>query len=108
MKAGLMRQLVDIQNPKTETDNTGQDTYSFSTIATKVPADVKNISQRKSEDGFIQNSGQETYEVWMRYDSRVGYNSRLLYQGLVLNVTQVMDQKELRHSMKLRCEVVDR
>ncbi len=108
MRAGQMRQLVDIQNPKKVTDNTGQDTYSFSTIATKVPADVKNISQRKSEDGFIQNSGQETYEVWMRYDSRVGYNSRLLYEGLVLNVTQVMDQKELRFAMKLRCEVVDR
>lgn len=103
-----MRQLVDIQSPVKTTDNTGQDTYSFSTIARRVPADVKNISQRKSEDGFIQNSGQETYEVWMRYNPKVGYNSRLIYEGLVLNVTQVMDQKELRHSMKLRCEVVDR
>jgi SPP1 family predicted phage head-tail adaptor len=107
MKAGQMRQLVDIQNPVTETDNTGQDTYSFSTIATKVPADVKNISQRKTEDGYIQASGQETFEVWMRYNSKVGYNTRLLYRGLVLSVTQVMDQRELNHAMKLRCEVVD-
>ena len=108
MRAGQMRQLVDIQAPKTETDNTGQDTYTYRTIASRVPADVKNVSQRKSEDGYIQGSGQETYEVWMRYDPRVGYNTRLLYLGQVLSVTQVMDQKELRHAMKLRCELVDR
>ena len=107
MRAGQMRQLVDIQNPKVQTDNTGQDTYVYSTVATNVPADVKNISQRKTEDGFIQNSGQETYEVWMRYDPKVGYNTRLLYQGQVLSVVNVMDQKELRHAMKLRCELVD-
>ncbi len=108
MRAGQMRQLVSIQNPVTSTDNTGQDTYSFSTVASNVPADVKNVSQRKPADGDIQNSGQETYEVWMRYTSKVDYNTRLLYNGLILSVTNIMDQKELRHAMKLRCEVVDR
>lgn len=107
MRAGQMRQMVTIQNPSVVTDNTGQDTYSFSTVASNVPADVKNISQRKTEDGFIQASGQETYEVWMRYTSLVNYNTRLLYNGQILSVTNIMDQKELRHAMKLRCEVVD-
>ncbi len=108
MRAGQMRQLVSIQNPVTTTDNTGQDTYSFSTVASNVPADVNNISQRKTEDGIIQASGQETYEVWMRYTSMVNYNTRLLYNGLILSVTNIMNQNELRYAMKLRCEVVDR
>ena len=107
MRAGKMRQLVSIQNPTATTDNTGQETYSFRTIHSNVPADVKNISQRKTEDGFIQASGQETFEVWMRYTPIVGYNTRLLYEGLTLNVVNVQKQGELKHALKLRCEVVD-
>ena len=107
MRAGQMRQLVALQRPLKQTDSTGQDTYDFSTYAVNVPADVKNVSQRKTEDGYIQNSGQETYEVWMLFDASVTYNTRIIYNDLTLSVTNIMDQKELRHAMKLRCEVVD-
>lgn len=102
-----MRQLISIQIPTATTDNTGQETYAYSTVMSHVPADVKNVSQRKTEDGFIQGSGQETYEVWMRYTPVVTYNTRFLYEGKVLSVTNIMDQKELRHALKLRCELVD-
>ena len=107
MRAGDLRQRVDIQSAVTETDSTGQDTYSFKTVASKVPAQVRNITQRKSEDGFIQNSGHETYEVWMRYTDLISYNSRLLFEGLTMSVTAIEQHRELRHSMKLKCEVVD-
>ena len=107
MRAGQMRQLVTIQNPVTTTDNTGQDTYSYSTVASKVPAEVRNISQRKTEDGVIQGSGQETYTVKMRYTTLINYNTRLLYNGQILTVMNIQDQNELRHVMNLRCELVD-
>ena len=107
MRSGQLRQLVTIQNPVTTTDNTGQDTYSYSTVASNVPAEVRNISQRKTEDGVIQASGQETYTVVMRYTNSVNYNTRLLFNDQILTVTNIQYQNELRHVMNLRCELVD-
>ncbi len=108
MNAGRMRQLITIQNATSTTDNTGQETYTYTTAASKVWADVRNTSQRKTEDGFVQNSGAETYEVWIRYRPDVNYNTRILFDGLTLSVVNIEDQRQLRHALRLRCEAVNR
>lgn len=108
MRAGRLRQLVNILNPTTTTDSTGQDVFTYSGITeANVFAEVRNISQRKTEDGIIQASGQEEYEVWLRYRSDITYNTRLTYNGLTLNITSIEDHRELHHALRLRCEVVD-
>jgi SPP1 family predicted phage head-tail adaptor len=107
MRAGQMRQRVDIQNPVTQTDSTGQDTFVYYLSASGYPAMVRNVTQTKSESGVIQNSGQETYEIVMRFTPMVDYNTRFIYQGRVLSVTQIEDHAELRHGMKIRAEAVD-
>jgi len=108
MRAGQMRQRVDIQNPVTQTDSTGQDFFTYSTDASGFPAMVRNATQTKSEDGYIQNSGQETYDVVVRYTPLLDYNSRLVYEGLTMSVVSIVRDLELKHSMTLKCEVVDR
>ena len=107
MRAGRLRQLVDIQQPSSSTDSTGQEVFSYATTDSRVFAEVRNVSQRKTEDGLIQASGQEEWEVWIRYRSDITYNTRLLYNGLTLNVTSIEDHRELRHALRLRCEVAD-
>ena len=85
-----------------------EETYTYTTAASKVWADVRNTSQRKTEDGFVQNSGAETYEVWIRYRPDVIHNTRILFDGLTLSVVNIEHQWQLRHALRLRCEAVNR
>ena len=113
MRAGLMRQVVDVLEPSTTTKDTGEVTYSYSvsTGKSKLFAWVKQISQYKTEDGMIQGSGTDLYRVSIRYDSDITYNHQLDYyvtstEKVRLKINQIDSPRQNRTETDMVCEVV--
>jgi carbohydrate-selective porin OprB len=86
MRAGIMRNAADIQNVLTVVADTGEMVYSY-----------------------IQASGEEKWEVRMRYRSDVGYNTRIqLWTGdgafIYLKVNAIEDIGNKHKDLRIGCE----
>ena len=114
MRAGIMRNAADIQNALTIRADTGEDIYSYKTVTggRNVKISATNLTQRKTEDGYIQGSGEEKWEVRMRFRADVGYNTRIkLWTGtnastdfLYLRVNAIEDIGNKHKDLRLGCE----
>jgi len=111
MRAGIMRNAADIQNVLTVVADTGEMVYSYKTVSggRNVKISAVNLSQRKTEDGYIQASGEEKWEVRMRYRSDVGYNTRIqLWTGdgafIYLKVNAIEDIGNKHKDLRIGCE----
>ena len=101
-----MRNIVKVFAPTVSTDNTGQETYTYS-LASTVYASYERDSFKKSEDGFIQASGHETVLFKLRYDASIAYNHRIEFNGITYRVTEVDNFMNLNHELRLKCVAVD-
>lgn len=115
LAAGTLRHLIDIITPKAEQNDVGQMEYDYTIadegeppIATKVTtwARVEYTSQNKTGDGEVQNAGQASFLVQMRYNDAVTYRDRIDYDGKVLMVTGI-GHDVLKTSTELECEEAD-
>jgi len=102
--AGELRHRVIITNPATTANDVGQVEYDYAlgTSAT-VWARVEYTSQNKTTEGDVQNAGQATFLVRMRYRTDVGYRSRLTYDSKTLMVTG-LSEDALKIETMVECE----
>ena len=109
MQAGRLRERVTVINPTTVTDAAGQNTYNYGLGAGSVTvwAAVRNVSQLQSTDGDIQPSGQERFQVRIRYRSDVDYDTRLDWGTRQLQVVGIENYRNLDHELILECEEAD-
>ncbi len=101
-----MRNVIKVYAPAVTTDSTGQETYSYD-LTGIIYASYERDSFNKSEDGFIQASGQETVTFKTRYNNMIGYNHRLEFNGLMYRIIAVDNYYNLRHELRLKCVAVD-
>ena len=106
MRAGNMRNVVEVYKPRVTTDAVGQETYTYD-LYKIVFAGYERDSFRKDESGFIQASGQETITFKLRYDPTIGYNHRLVFNDTTYRITSVDNFKNLRHELRIQCVAVD-
>ena len=101
-----MRNLIQVLQPTTVTDTTGQETYTYSPYKT-VYASYERDGFKKNETGVIQASGHEEILFKLRYDPNVGYNWRVIFNGITYRVIAVDNYMNLRHELRLKCVAVD-
>ena len=106
MRAGAMRQVLEIHNPITSTDSTGQETYSY-VLYKKVYGALKRNSMSKTEDGFIQASGTDNVDMTLRYDPNIGFNSRVYWSGTWYRITKADNVMNLNHQLDLTLTAVE-
>lgn len=107
MRAGKMRQLVDIYNPTASTEDDGQELYTYSLYLAGVFAELVDDVFGKDEAGFIQASGHSRATLRMRFDDGITYVSRLEWQGKTWRVVEVDNRFNLRHELVIVVEAVD-
>ena len=113
MRAGKLRDVVDILTPIAQTKSSGEVfyTYKAETGNRRVPCSVRNVTQKKTEDGYIQNSGDETFELRMRYSRDIGYNTQFdWYSNDItknrLRIFAIENIEEKNRELKILCERV--
>ena len=106
MRAGLLRQLIEVQTPVEAVSSDGQRTYTYTTSGTNEWASVRNTSQSKNTDGDIQAAGNEMYLVRIRYRADVGYDTRIIYNGKTMQVVGIENVNERDRELRLDCEVI--
>lgn len=114
MRSGLLRERVTVRNPTATVDAAGQKTYSYSGIIGQtdtVWASVRNVSQSQTMDGDVQPSGQERFQVRIRYRDGIDYDTRLQWssggQARTLQVVGIENVRNLDHELILECEEAD-
>lgn len=110
MLAGMLRERVTVRNPVVTVNDDGQAWYRYTGVVQEtatVWASVRATSQSKAGDGESQPIGSESYEVRMRYRDDVGYETRLEWGSLTLEVVGIENVRNLGHELRLSCEVVD-
>ena len=101
-----MRNVAKVYKPTTETDATGQETYSYAFYRTIYVGLVRD-RYRKDETGFIQASGHDEYQLTTRYDSSITYNHHVEFNGVMHRITEIDDFMNLHHELRLRITAVD-
>ena len=106
MKAGHMRNIAKVYAPSVTTDETGQETYTYS-LYKSIYVGLVRDRYRKDESGFIQASGHDEYQLVTRYDSSIGYNHHVEFNGVMHRITEVDNVMNLNHELRLRITAVD-
>lgn len=114
MRSGLLRERVTVRNPTKLVDNTGQAKYIYIGLGAfnaTVWASVRNVSQSQTTDGEVQPSGQERFQVRIRYRDDIDYDTRLEWssggQARTLQVVGIENVRNLDHELVLECEEAD-
>ena len=105
MKAGSMRNIAQVYEPTTVTDETGQETYSYSQYRTIYVALVRD-QYSKDETGAVQASGHDSYMLTTRYDPSIGYNHHIEFNGVMHRITEIDNVMNLRHELRIRITAV--
>jgi len=106
MRAGSMRNVVEIYAPTVSTDETGQETYDYA-LYKIVFASYERDNFSKDEQGYIQASGHEKISFKLRYDQSITYNHRILFEGVMYRITGIDNYKNLRHELRVTVTAVD-
>tara|TARA_R110000824_G_scaffold2094_4_gene9998 strand:+ start:2406 stop:2738 length:333 start_codon:yes stop_codon:yes gene_type:complete len=103
--AGELRHRVTIVQPAETTSDVGQAEYDYTGVGTStvVWGRVEYTSQNKTTEGEVQNAGQATFLVRMRYRTDVTYRSKLVYDSKILMVTGI-SQDVLKIETLVECE----
>ena len=104
LAAGELRHRVAIVQPALVTNDVGQQEYDYALgTTTTVWGRVEYTSQNKTTEGDVQNAGQATFLVRMRYRTDVTYRSKLTYDSKILMVTGI-SQDILKNDTLIECE----
>ena len=110
MRAGKMRQLIDHYTPTFGTDAAGATTLTYTEDEASIPAEVRNVTRRKNDDGDIQPMGAESWEIrarFMSFAKSPAYKDRIKYGGKFYEITGVEDVRELGAEVILTVEIVE-
>ena len=106
MRAGRMRNVVNVMEPTTNSDATGQETYSYA-LYRKVFASYERDGFTKNEDGYIQASGHETISFKLRYDPNITYNHLIEFNGIMYRIIGLDNYMNLNHELRVTVTAVD-
>ena len=105
MRAGHMRNVAKVYAPTTVSDNTGQETYTYSLYRTIYVGLVRD-RYSKDESGMVQASGHEEYQLTTRFDSTITYNHHVEFNGVMHRITEIDNFMNLNHEMRIRITAV--
>jgi len=106
MRAGQMRFMVDVMEPTASDGDDGQTTYTY-TLYKRIYAGIVRDSMDKNETGMIQASGHEDVTLTTRYDPNIGYNHRIIWNGVTYRISKVDNVLNLNHKLDLTITAVD-
>jgi len=99
IRAGDLRQLVTIEQPKDDADSFGQRSQ-WETFAENVPAMVQDVrgSELYRSQQFVD---QVTHIVTIRYLTGLEMKMRVIFEGRELQIQAVLnpDQRRIRHDI---------
>ena len=105
MNAGLMDELVTVQQFTTTTDsNTGEKLQSWSTYSTPWSRIQEGESGSESVDSD-RREAKQTVTFTMRYDSGINPKMRIVRENIYYNIINIADL-ERRMSLKIESELV--
>lgn len=102
MRSGTLRDRITIQKPTTALrDNQwGRTGEQFGDLATNIAASVLPITAREQlRAGGIQS--ETTYTIRIRYRSDVTDQCRVIYRGLTLDISSVIDVGGRRRELEI-------
>lgn len=101
LRSGDLRRQIVIQQRSTTKDTHGQESTSWSDVATTWAA-IEPLNGRELLAAQAQQS-ETTHQVVIRYRTGITAANRVLYQGRVFNVLSVIDQDMKHRSLMLLC-----
>ena len=107
LAAGKLRHRVDLQEQVTTQDGYGSGNRTWSKFKT-VWAEVRYANGNEKEQAQ-QTIGVVTHKVKIRYNSRIAdnnVNTRIVFNGRILEVISVDDPSERNEMMFLTCKEV--
>lgn len=102
MRAGKLRNRIEIQEAIETTDEYGQVQQTWQTVATRWGS-VEPLSGR--EAAYSKQVHQDaTHKVTLRYYAGLTGKHRLLHDGRILEIISVINMNELDHEHIILCE----
>ena len=103
MRAGLLRNRLDVQAPDVRHDTFGQQTKSWTTIATVWGAVEPLRGNERFEAQTV--AAQVSHKVRMRYDKSLDVTAkhRLLFGTRIFHIEAVMNLAERNRTLELLC-----
>lgn len=100
MTAGSLNRRITIQRPSTETDDYGQPTTAWKTVACTWASIHAATGKEVFKYGFVS---ELSHVITIRFSPFVQSNMRVLYRGRVFNIQAVSDPDEGRVQLDLLC-----
>ena len=115
MLAGLMRQSVEIYFKQETTDSSGATTFTWLPGGIgDIPADMRNVSRRKTDDNDIQPMGAETWECRLRARAvsnaqgiGIDYGDLIKFDGNFYEIVGMENVRSLNYELILTLERVE-
>jgi len=103
MRAGELKHLVSIEHKSiTGTGDRGQPVFTWTALASNVPAKITPLTGRKLEIAR-QLVPTATHEVMTRYVANVTAHMRINFGGRILNIGNVNNKEELNFTLTFTC-----
>lgn len=103
VRASELRESVDIEQSTITTDSFGNETETWTAVASAVPAKVEPL--RGNEFWQAQQVQSEvTHTVKLRYRSGILPSMRVLYRSRYLHILSVIDMQERQWMLELHCK----
>ena len=104
MRAGRLRQRIQLQSKATTADRTGTPTETWATYDT-VWAEVKPLRGQEQQQGD-QVQGRMTHLVTLRYHSSITIEHRIYFDSRYFDINAVANVYERNIYMELSCTEV--
>ncbi len=105
MEAGRLRQRVTIQYKVVVKDSFGQETITWTELAT-VWAEVAPLTGREFMEGR-QETAEVSTRIRIRYRSGVEPEMRAVHAGTIYNILAVLHVDEREREIQLMCRDID-
>lgn len=90
--AGDLRHLVQVQEQVTVSDGGGGSTLNWNTVF-EAWADIQPANAYERAVA-MQLTHQITHKITMRYDDRIDAKKRILFNGRLFNIVEVLNKEE--------------
>lgn len=104
MRGGILRHRVTFEAPQTGVDDWGQPLSGWTTVASSVPAEVRDIRGREFWGGQQVPVGEVTTRVRIRYRTDLTRQMRVTHDGRHLLIEAILDPDGKRTELHVMCQ----
>ena len=97
-----MRHRVTLQSESASQDAAGQDVPTWATVATNIPAFVRDVSAQEGRRG-LQVDSTTTHLVTMRYRGDLTTQHRFVFDSRNLNIVKILDTEGRKRWLDIEC-----